>query len=156
MIWGMAAPSGPVASSTEAEQAMFDFVDAYDRAYEVAAERHDMSVAQACVLGRISKPRGMRELADELGCDASNITQIVTRLEARELVERRANPNDGRSRQLTRTLAGDTLNSAFEQTFEFARAAMSNLSLDEQAQLAELLHKALGRSATPGWSAPHA
>lgn len=143
----MAVPSGPVSASTEAERAMFDFVDAYDRAYEIAAEQHGMSVAQACVLGRISRPRGMRELADELGCDASNITQIVTRLEARELVERHANPNDRRSRQLTRTVAGDDLNAEFEKTFEFARAAASNLTLEEQAQLADLLRKALGRPA---------
>ena len=142
----MAAPSGPVSASTEAEQAMFDFVDAYDRAYELAAEQHGMSVAQACVLGRISKPRGMGELADELGCDASNITQIVTRLEARELVERHADPDDRRSRQLTRTAAGDQLNAEFEKTFEFARAATSQLTLEEQAQLAELLRKALGQA----------
>ncbi|BCJ47323.1 hypothetical protein GCM10010168_70880 [Actinoplanes ianthinogenes] len=141
----MAVPSGPVSASTEAERAMFDFVDAYDRAYETAAEQHGMSVAQACVLGRISRPRGMRELADELGCDASNITQIVIRLEARELVERHANPDDRRSRQLHRTAAGDELNAAFEETFEFARTAASNLSLQEQAQLAGLLRKALGK-----------
>ena len=75
----------------------------------------------------------MRELADELGCDASNITQIVTRLEGRGLVERHADPGDRRSRQLTRTPTGDTLTVAFEETFEFARTATSNLSLDEQA-----------------------
>lgn len=144
----MAVHSGPVSPSTEAEQVMFDFVDAYDRAYETAAEEHGLSVAHACVLGRIAEPRGMRELAVELGCDASNITQIVTRLEARGLVERHANPDDRRSRQLIRTPAGDALNAAFEQSFEFARAATSNLSREEQAQLAELLRKALGRSAT--------
>lgn len=127
---------------------MFDFVDAYDRAYEIAAEQHGMSVAQACVLGRISRPRGMRELADELGCDASNITQIVTRLEARGLVERRANPDDRRSRQLTRTPAGDDLNADFERSFEFARAATSKLTRAEQDQLAELLRKALGQPPT--------
>lgn len=143
----MAVPSGPVRASTDAERAMFDFVDAYDRAYEIAAEHHGMSVAQACVLGRISWPRGMRELADELSCDASNITQIVTRLETRELVERHAHPNDRRFRQLIRTAAGDDLNAAFEKTFEFARSAASNLSIEEQAQLTDLLRKALGQSA---------
>ncbi|MGK9219321.1 MULTISPECIES: MarR family winged helix-turn-helix transcriptional regulator [unclassified Microbacterium] len=142
----MAAPSGPVPASTDAERAMFDFVDAYDRAYEIAAAQHEMSVAQACVLGRISSPRGMRELADELECDASNITQIVGRLEARGLVERHANPDDRRSRLLIRTPSGDSLNAAFEQSFAFARTAASRLSADEQSQLAQLLHKALGRA----------
>lgn len=128
---------------------MFDFVDAYDRAYEIAAAKHDLSVAQACVLGRISKRRGMRDLADELGCDASNITQIITRLEARDLAERHANPEDRRSRQVSRTPVGDKLYAAFEQSFEFARAARSNLSVDEQNQLANLLRKALAQTPTP-------
>ncbi len=143
----MAIPSGPVTPSSDVERSMFEFVDAYDRAYEFAAAEHELSVAQACVLGRISRPRGMRELADELRCDASNITQIVTRLEQRELIERRASPDDGRFRLLSRTPAGDALNAAFEQSFAFARSASSKLSADEQRQLSDLLRKALGRPA---------
>lgn len=146
----MAIPSGPVTPSTDAERAMFDFVDAYDRAYEIAAAQHDMTVAQACVLGRISKPRGMRDLADELRCDASNITQIVARLEARELIERHANPEDRRARQLIRTPAGDALNAAFERSFEFARNASATLTAEEQNELALLLRKALGQPMVEG------
>ncbi|UYM07108.1 MarR family winged helix-turn-helix transcriptional regulator [Solicola gregarius] len=139
----MALISGSVSEATEAERAMFDFVDAYDRAYEAAAARHDLTVAQACVLGRITAPRGMGELADELECDASNITQIISRLETRELVERRPNPADRRSRQITRTITGEALNRAFEASFEFARGAAANLSVEEQDELATLLRKAL-------------
>lgn len=101
------------------------------------------------ILRRISHSL-MRDLADELRCDASNITQIVARLEARELIERQANPDDRRSRQLTRTPAGDALNAAFEQSFEFARNASSNLTADEQAQFARLLRKALNPPGTNG------
>jgi DNA-binding MarR family transcriptional regulator len=140
----MAVPSGPVTASTDAERAMFDFVDAYDRAYETAATKHGLSVAQACVLGRLTDPRGMRELADELGCDASNVTQIIARLESRDLVQRHTNPNDRRSRQIVRTLTGDALYADFEASFAFARAAIANLSTEEQDQLATLLRKALG------------
>lgn len=139
----MAVPSGPVSASTEAERAMFDFVDAYDRAYEAAAVKHGLSVAQACVLGRLTRPRGMRELADELGCDASNITQIIARLEARDLVRRETHPTDRRSRQIIRTPGGDALNAEFEASFEFARSAVTNLSAQERDQLAALLRKAL-------------
>ena len=114
------------------------------RAYETAATRHGLSVAQACVLGRLASPRGMGELAEELGCDASNITQIIARLEARDLVLRRAHPNDRRSRQILRTPDGDALYAEFEGSFAFARAAISNLSAQEQDQLATLLRKALG------------
>jgi DNA-binding MarR family transcriptional regulator len=122
---------------------MFDFVDAYDRAYEAAALNHGLSVAQACVLGRLGRRRGMGELADELGCDASNITQIIARLEARNLVQRQAHPDDRRSRQIVRTPDGEAVYAAFEGSFEFARAAISNLSGSERDQLATLLRKAL-------------
>ena len=145
----MAVPSGPVAASTEAELAMFDFVDAYDRAYETAAEKHGLTAAQACVLGRLTQPRGMRELADELGCDASNITQIIARLEARGLVRRHTGANDRRSRQIIRTPQGTALYTDFEKSFEFARSAIANLSAQEQDQLAALLRKALRARETP-------
>jgi DNA-binding MarR family transcriptional regulator len=123
---------------------MFDFVDAYDRAYETAALKHGLSVAQACVLGRLARPRGMRELADELGCDASNITQIIARLEARDLVRRETGAHDRRSRQIIRTADGGALYVQFEESFEFARTAISHLNAKEQDQLATLLRKALG------------
>ncbi|MGW4793981.1 MarR family winged helix-turn-helix transcriptional regulator [Nonomuraea sp. NPDC004297] len=145
----MAAPSGPVAASTDAERAMFDFVDAYDRAYETAALEHGLSVAQACVLGRLTRQVGMRELADELGCDASNVTQIIRRLEARDLVHRRPHPDDGRSRQIVRTADGAALYAAFEVSFEFARSATANLSARERDQLATLLRKALNGTREP-------
>ncbi|GAA1544053.1 MarR family winged helix-turn-helix transcriptional regulator [Dactylosporangium maewongense] len=140
----MAVPSGPVTASTDAERAMFQFVDAYDRAYETAATKHGLSVAQACVLGRLADPRGMRELADELGCDASNVTQIIARLEGRALVQRRTHPSDRRSRQIVRTPDGDALYAGFEESFAFARAAIANLSPEEQDRLTALLRKALG------------
>ncbi|MEU4419697.1 MarR family transcriptional regulator [Actinoplanes sp. NPDC024001] len=140
----MAVPSGPVSPSTEAERAMFDFVDAYDRAYEIAASRHGLSPAQACVLGRLSAPRAMSELAEELGCDASNVTQIVARLESRDLARRQVNPQDRRSRQIVRTDHGSSLYAQFEESFAFARAAASHLDAGEQEQLVTLLRKALG------------
>ena len=143
----MAVPSGPVAASTDAERVMFDFVDAYDRGFEAAAAEHGLSVAQACVLGRLADRRGMGELAAELGCDASNITQIISRLEARGLVVRRPHPDDRRSRQIARTPNGDALYAAFEESFEFARAAISQLSAHEQQQLTSLLRKALASTA---------
>jgi len=43
-----------------------------------------------------SSGRTMRSLAEEWGCDASNATWIVDRLEKRGLVERRAKPGDRR------------------------------------------------------------
>ncbi|MEU1207474.1 MarR family transcriptional regulator [Nocardia sp. NPDC005825] len=139
----MAVPAGPVSTSTDVERVMFEFVDAYNHAFEDAARDQGMSMAHACVLGRVGTPRGMGELAEELGCDASNITQIVTRLEARSLVLRQPDPADRRFRRIQRTPEGEAVNDAFEDSFDFPRRAVANLTPDEQQQLADLLRKAL-------------
>jgi DNA-binding MarR family transcriptional regulator len=140
----MVLPNGPVAASSEAEAALFDLVDVYDRTYEAAAAELSLSPAQACVLGRLGERRGMGALAEELGCDASNITQIVARLEALGLVCREPDPHDRRARLVSRTPRGDEVNRRFEKTFTFARTAVGRLSPDERDQLTTLLRKALG------------
>jgi DNA-binding MarR family transcriptional regulator len=50
--------------------------------------------------------RTMRSLAEEWGCDASNATWIVDRLEKRGLVERRAKPGDRRVKLVVLSAAG--------------------------------------------------
>ncbi|GAB6898883.1 MarR family winged helix-turn-helix transcriptional regulator [Kineosporia succinea] len=139
----MAVPSVPANAATDLEQAMFEFVDAYNQAWEAAAGEHDLSTAHACVLGRVETRRSMGELAEELRCDASNITQIVVRLEARDLVRREPHPEDRRSRQIVRTPGGDDLYGAFEDSFGFPRSAAANLTDDERETLVALLHKAM-------------
>ncbi|MDA0635922.1 MarR family transcriptional regulator [Nonomuraea sp. MCN248] len=140
----MALPNGPVAASSEAEAVLFDLVDVYDRAYEAAAAELSLTSAQACLLGRLDERRGMGALAEELGCDASNITQIVARLEALGLVTREPHPRDRRARLVARTSRGDEINRRFAAAFTFARTAVGRLSPDEQDQLTALLRKALG------------
>ncbi|MDP3894651.1 MarR family winged helix-turn-helix transcriptional regulator [Nocardioides sp.] len=141
----MALPSGPTATSSEAEAVLFELVDHYDRAYEAAAAQLSLTAAQACLLGRLDERHGMGALAEELGCDASNVTQIVARLEALDLVKREPDPGDRRARLVARTPGGDELNRRFEEAFTFARSAMGRLSVAEQERLASLLRKALGR-----------
>lgn len=135
------------AAATHADtlpRALYDFVDAYDRAYEAAATSQQLSVAQVCVLIRLDEKRGMSSLATELGCDASNITQIVARLESRGLVRREPSPTDGRARLIVRTADGDRTKARFDAAFEFARDVTARLSAQEREQLTSLLHKAIG------------
>jgi DNA-binding MarR family transcriptional regulator len=139
----MALPHGPVATSSEAEAALFDLVDVYDRAFESAAAAVSLTAAQACLLGRLDEPHGMGALAEELGCDASNITQIVARLEALGLLTRELNPQDRRARLVARTARGDAANRRFEEAFAFARTAIGRLAPDEQDELTRLIRKVL-------------
>lgn len=140
----MTVASGPSAVADDFEATLYDFVDSYDRAYEFAAADQRLSVAQICVLIRLDERRGMRSLATELGCDASNITQIVARLESRGLVSRQPDPADGRARLIARTREGDTVSTGFAASFTFAEEAASRLTSDERDQLTALLRKALG------------
>ena len=52
------------------------------------------------------EPRPMGVMADIMGCDASQMTWLVDRLEERELVERRTMPADRRVRTIALTPRG--------------------------------------------------
>ena len=54
----------------------------------------------------VSEGRTMRSLADEWGCDASNATLIIDRLESRGFAERRTKPGDRRVKLVILTPAG--------------------------------------------------
>ena len=60
------------------EQQLWDFVYAYDAAFDRAAQDAGLTAAQACLLTTLSEgSRMMGDLATELLCDASNVTQLV-------------------------------------------------------------------------------
>jgi DNA-binding MarR family transcriptional regulator len=126
------------------EQQLWDFVSAYDVAFEKAAEAQGLSAAQACTLTPLMTSRWtMRGLADELCCDASNVTQIVGRLEARGLVTREPDSDDKRVRHVAITPAGRKLRTAVEERFTFPREALARLEPDEREQLQGLLARML-------------
>src|SRR5258706_12921135 len=60
------------------------------------AAEFELSPAQCHVLHLIEpdRPIPMGRLADALACDASNVTGLVDRLEARGLVRRQSSPRD--------------------------------------------------------------
>lgn len=85
-------------------------------------------------------PRTMRELAELLRCDASNLTFLADRLEERKLAARESHPTDRRARVLALTPAGvkaraRLMDATLEET-PFAR-----LSPAEQQALRKLLAK---------------
>src|ERR1700730_3737086 len=68
----------------------------------------DLAPVQAKALHEleVDPPISMRELAERLKSDPSNVTGLVARLEARGLVERRPDPTDRRIKGLALTPAG--------------------------------------------------
>jgi DNA-binding MarR family transcriptional regulator len=125
-------------------QQLWDFVYAYDAAYERAAREVGLSSAQACLLKAVSEtPCTMGELATRLLCDASNATQLVSRLEARDLVRREPQPGDGRSKRVVITGAGLDVNDRVRAAFAFPHERVGRLSADKQRRLTAILAELL-------------
>lgn len=104
---------------------------AYYRHFATVAAEHGLTLMQGKMLSLLRMPRSMRELAELLACDASNVTGIVDRLEARELVRREPDPVDRRIKNVVLTGQG-------EQTVRLIRAElMSGLTALEQLDDAE-------------------
>jgi DNA-binding MarR family transcriptional regulator len=92
---------------------------------------------------RPGTPMSMRSLADGLGCDASNVTGIVDRLEARGLVERHPSSHDRRVKELALTPAGVAARNAVVERLGEPPEPICRLSSEDQQTLCILLRKAL-------------
>jgi DNA-binding MarR family transcriptional regulator len=85
----------------------------------------------------------MSALADSLGCDASNVTGIVDRLEARELIERREAPQDRRVKMLAVTPQGARFRARVGRRMATPPAPIAGLSASDQRKLRDVLQRAL-------------
>src|SRR4029453_16225567 len=92
---------------------------------------------------RPGHPIAMRELADGLHCDPSNITGIVDRLGDRGLVERGSAPGDRRVKILTLTEEGSALRMRLLDRLSEPPPGLGKLTVGEQRQLRDLLRRAL-------------
>lgn len=90
-------------------------------------------------------PRAMGMLADHLHTDASNITGMADRLEARGLIERRPQPDDRRVKQLALTPHGLKLIEKLVQRLQEDPPLFRTLNREEQAHLVSLLRTMLER-----------
>ena len=113
-----------------------------------AVESFGSTTQQWAVLGALARPRvhgpGMtvKDLIAFLEVSRQNLSVVLERLEGRGLVERVRDAEDGRSRRVRLTAAGDTLWAEMHAPIDaFYTQALSQLSADEQARLIALLDK---------------
>jgi len=104
-----------------------------------------LSFAQAHALRMLdpNEPMPMSALAERLFCDASNVTGIVDRLEARGLVERRAYEGDRRVKALTLTQAGAEVRDRALAVMSEPPAAIAALPAADQRALRDILRRAV-------------
>lgn len=86
----------------------------------------------------------MRSLADEWGCDASNATWIIDRLERLGLAERRSVPDDRRVKLVVLTDEGVETRAALLEEFYAPPEALLQLSREELETLQRALEKLQG------------
>jgi DNA-binding MarR family transcriptional regulator len=95
-------------------------------------------------------PRPMGELAGRLSCDASNVTGLTDRLEARGLVERRPSPGDRRVKVLALTDEGQRVQRALWERLMTDSPVITGLSPEQQATLLATLQQLAGDPAGGG------
>ncbi len=91
------------------------------------------------------EPVPMSDLAGALHCDASNVTGLVDRLEARGLAERRGADGDRRVKMIALTDEGAQVREALMTRMSEPPAALAGLSAADQRELRDILRRALGR-----------
>jgi DNA-binding MarR family transcriptional regulator len=110
-----------------------------------AMSEFDLTPQQGWAIKLLSGPKAlaMSDLAEMMGCDASNITSIVDRLEARGFVERRAAASDRRVKELVLTPCGRELYERVAERMEQPPPMIDNLSESDKEQLRDILRRAL-------------
>ena len=85
----------------------------------------------------------MSRVAEQCGCDASNITGIVDRMESRGLIERRDSPRDRRVKLIALTDEGAEIQAQVLDRLYEPPAAIAALSVADQRALRDIMRRAI-------------
>jgi DNA-binding MarR family transcriptional regulator len=116
--------------------------------FTATAAELDLPPAQALALARLRDPVPMRELADRLSCEASNVTGIVDGLERRGLVTRRPDPADRRVKHLVLTEEGTRRRDVLWSRGHAQAISLFALSGDDRLLLRDMLRRLLAGPAS--------
>ncbi|SHL05204.1 MarR family winged helix-turn-helix transcriptional regulator [Actinacidiphila paucisporea] len=131
--------------TTEVVDLIATAVARHHQDYEAAAAGFHLTGVQAKVLALLATgPMPMRQIAQRLKCEPSNITGIVDRLQDRGLAERRPDPADRRVKLAAATAAGLETAERLRDGLDFAREPLAALSERDRTTLRDLLRRMLG------------
>jgi DNA-binding MarR family transcriptional regulator len=138
-------PQDPAAAAqAEVIELLFTYVDRLQSHFESIAAAHDLSSIQAKVILSLGQPEPMGCLAQELGCDPSNVTSLVDRLEQRGLLTRAGSLDDRRVKVLEATSAGTRLREALSSALFGDVPGMGSLSTIQVSELRQALRALCG------------
>ena len=129
------------ADACRAWQLLVKFFFAQRERLPSLGEEFELSPVQCHVLHLIEpeRPLPMGRLADTLGCDASNVTGLVDRLEARGLIQRRPSADDRRVKVIQLTPTGSRLRAQLLRQMTGRSCPLSRLSPRQQRSLVRIL-----------------
>ncbi|MCP3139226.1 MarR family winged helix-turn-helix transcriptional regulator [Pyxidicoccus xibeiensis] len=123
---------------------LFELMHAHMRNFPALAAEFELSPVQAHVLRQLGEaPLAMSTLAGYLSCDASNVTGLVDRLEARKLVERRSSEQDRRVKMLVLTEDGAALRERLLERMAEPPEAIARLPDEDLRALRDIMRRAL-------------
>ncbi|MFJ6196171.1 MarR family winged helix-turn-helix transcriptional regulator [Micromonospora sp. NPDC092111] len=126
----------------ETVRRLLHVADAIRHDQEVAVAELGLTPAAARALHELDpdRPSPGRDLAEQLGCDRSNVTALVDKLELAGLVVRRVDPADRRQKALLVTAEGRRVRDRVHQVMSASRL-LAGLTTDELSALRELVWK---------------
>jgi len=141
----MAAMKRSEGDACRAWQLLVKFFFAEREHLPSAGEEYELSPVQCHVLHLIEpdRPTPMGRLAETLRCDASNVTGLVDRLEARGLVERRPSAEDRRVKEIQLTTVGSRVRAQLLKRLTGGSRPLSRLSAADQRTLVRILETLL-------------
>jgi MarR family transcriptional regulator, organic hydroperoxide resistance regulator len=132
-------------STCEAWQLLVRFSFTQRATLPALAAELELSPAQCHLLNQIDpdRPMPMKELANALSCDASNVTGLVDRLESRGLIQRSPSAEDRRVKVLKLTPLGAKVRAALLDRMTSSPPTLGRLSEADQRALARILRRLL-------------
>ncbi|MCH0539145.1 MarR family transcriptional regulator [Streptomyces sp. MUM 203J] len=110
--------------------------------FAAAAASENLTASQGKALTVLRRgPAPMRALAATMGCDASNVTGIIDRLEKRGLVRREAAASDRRVKNVVLTAEGERVADAISVRMRTTRDGLDRLSEQDRDDLYALLER---------------
>jgi DNA-binding MarR family transcriptional regulator len=110
---------------------------------QAAAAPHGLTAMQAKALRAARAPVPMRQIAEVLHAEPSNVTPIVDRLADSGLLERRPNPDDRRGKLVAATDQGLAVIADLDANMPFAGDPLAKLADSQRRDLRDLLMRVL-------------
>lgn len=131
----------------DVQQLMRQFAATYAREMDSVAESLGLTRTQAVMLGNASEPGSIRELAERIGCDPSNLTGVIQRLHERGLIVIEPAPEDRRVKRIALSEDGQDIVHRLNDGGTRLFAAINGADPAELAVLRDLLSRVLAKGA---------